>query len=160
MLEAASEGYAAIDCGATSSIGGVDAVEKLAGFARSELNRDTIVDVNTKIPFRFGNGSRQSTISSVKLPANLVGKDGSVNMNVIDAEAPAPHAGHGLPEEGEHRGRLRQRHGSFARLIFGNRTPPSTAERTSRAATDGPGTETPVGTAPTSDQLGPVRGTG
>ena len=89
VLEAASEGYAAIDCGATSSIGGVDAVEKLAECARSEPHRDTTVDVNTKIPLRFGNGSRQSTISSVSLPANLVGRDGSINMNVIDAEAPA-----------------------------------------------------------------------
>ena len=89
VRDAALDGYAALDCGATSSIGGLTAVQALADFGERSLGRTTAVDPRVQKTFRFGNGSSQTCLSKATLPLAIGKQTGTVDMNVLDAPAPA-----------------------------------------------------------------------
>ena len=89
VLDAATEGFAALDCGATSSIGGLTAIQSLSDISSAELGCDTIVDASMQKTFRFGNGTSQTCLSRVELPMKIGNQVGSVSFNVLDAPAPA-----------------------------------------------------------------------
>jgi hypothetical protein len=89
ILDATAEGYVALDCGATSSIGGVEALTTLADLSAESVGGETIVDTSVQIPFRFGNGARQHTVSRVAIPTRIGKHEGLVHYNVLDAESPA-----------------------------------------------------------------------
>ena len=78
-----------MDCGATSSIGGLDAIQALADISGHELGIETKVDPGTQKTFRFGNGNKQTCLSKAELPMKIGTKVGSVSFNVLDAPAPA-----------------------------------------------------------------------
>merc|ERR1712086_1184561 len=64
LLDASKQGYAAVDCGATSSVGGLGCVENLSDLAARHYYKDTKVDTDRKVNYRFGNASTQKCVSS------------------------------------------------------------------------------------------------
>ena len=88
MKNAAEKGFATIDCGATSSVGGLEAVESLAEYGYKQFGFYGDVDTTERKVFRFGNGAKQQCLSRTQLPLNLDDKFGRVHVNVLDSDAP------------------------------------------------------------------------
>ena len=78
-------GKAIIDCGATSTLGSVDALESLMKLNQDRHGRDrVIVDPSQRPTFKFGNNGTRDCISSVDLGVDLGGKMGKLRVHVHD----------------------------------------------------------------------------
>ena len=79
------QGKGIIDCGATSTLGSVDAIESLMQLNRERHGRDRVtVDPRHRPTFKFGNNSTRDCISSVDLGVDLGGKVGKLKVHVYD----------------------------------------------------------------------------
>ena len=79
------QGKGIIDCGATSTLGSVDAIESLMKLNRQNHGRDrVVVDPNQRPTFKFGNNGTRDCISSVDLGVDLGGKVGKLKVHVHD----------------------------------------------------------------------------
>eukprot|EP00435_Cladocopium_sp_Y103_P054009 s378_g17.t1 len=79
------KGKAIIDCGATSTLGSVDAIENLMQLNVDRLGRDRVsVDPSNRPTFRFGNNGVRDCISSVDLGVDIGEKVGKLQVHVHD----------------------------------------------------------------------------
>ena len=79
------QGKAIIDCGATSTLGSVDALESLMRLNMERHGRDRVsVDPSNRPTFRFGNNGVRDCISSVDLGVDIGEKVGKLQVHVHD----------------------------------------------------------------------------
>ena len=75
-----------IDCGATSSLGSIEALEAVAEKNLRDLGDSKIlVDTQRKPVFRFGNGQRKTCLSTAKVGMMLGPRQGSLEVHVHDS---------------------------------------------------------------------------
>lgn len=80
------QGKGILDCGATSSLGSVEAVESLMRLnCEKGGNHQVEVDLQNRPTFRFGNGHRKTCLSTAKVAMKLGGKAGNMEVHVHDA---------------------------------------------------------------------------
>ena len=78
-------GKGIIDCGATSALGSVDAIESLMQLNLKKHGNDRVsVDPNQRPTFKFGNNGTRDCISSVDLGVDLGSKVGKMRVHVHD----------------------------------------------------------------------------
>ena len=75
-------GKAIVDCGATRSIGGIEALESLGRLLGPE---QISIDLENRPWFTFGNGSRQQVMSRATFQVRAGTRTGKVNIYVLDA---------------------------------------------------------------------------
>ena len=80
-----SSGKGIIDCGATSTLGSIAAVESIMANNLKRMGRDRVtVDPDTQPTFRFGNNGTTNCLSTVKLGVDMGEKSGSLEIHVHD----------------------------------------------------------------------------
>lgn len=80
-------GHAIIDGGATSSVGSVDALEKILELQRaSGFEGEVSVEPSSRPNFRFGNNGRKQCLSTTALSVPLNEQQGSMRIHVHDIE--------------------------------------------------------------------------
>lgn len=85
LSEKIAAGLAVIDCGATSTLGSVTAVEALMKKNIQACGKDRVqVDPDLRPTFRFGNNSTKSCISTVQLGVDMGSKSGQMQIHVHD----------------------------------------------------------------------------
>ena len=78
-------GKAIIDGGATSTVGSIDAMDRIAELNLSQgLSRMCEVNLEEKPSFRFGNNGRKTCLSTAQLPVPLGGAVGQMKVHVHD----------------------------------------------------------------------------
>ena len=86
MKDLLTQGKGIIDCGATSSLGSVEALEAIQQINLAKKGiPDMEVDVSNRPTFRFGNGQRKTCISTAKLRMGLGQKSGSMEVHVHES---------------------------------------------------------------------------
>lgn len=78
-----NSGMAIIDGGATSTVGSVDALEKIQEINR-EQGKDRPCSLEERPSFRFGNNGRKTCMSTAHLPVPLGGVMGNMRVHVHD----------------------------------------------------------------------------
>ena len=80
-----SSGKGIIDCGATSTLGSIAAVESIMVNNMKRMGKDRVtVDPDTQPTFRFGNNGTTNCLSTVKLGVDMGEKSGSLEIHVHD----------------------------------------------------------------------------
>ena len=80
-------GHAIIDGGATSSVGSVEALEKIIELQRqSGFSSEVEVEPSSRPNFRFGNNGRKQCLSTTTLSVPLNDQQGSMRIHVHDIE--------------------------------------------------------------------------
>ena len=86
MKDLLTQGKGIIDCGATSSLGSVEALEAIQQINLSKKGTTEMeVDTANRPTFRFGNGQRKTCISTAKLKMGLGQKSGSMEVHVHES---------------------------------------------------------------------------
>ena len=79
------EGKAVIDCGATSTLGSVEALEAIMKQNLEKCGRDRVsVDPEVRPTFKFGNNGTKSCLSTISLGVDLGQKSGQLQVHVHD----------------------------------------------------------------------------
>ena len=79
-------GKGVIDCGATESLGGVDALEALMLLLIKRGLMPPEVDVKDRPFFSFGDGERKQVLSRVRFLLKALMKDGSLDIYALEAQ--------------------------------------------------------------------------
>ena len=88
MAKQASEvGKAIVDCGATESLGGVRAIERLIEILKGKDEQVNVtVDLTDRPWYSFGNGAREQVLSRVTLPISVGGSSGKLNIHALEKD--------------------------------------------------------------------------
>ena len=80
-------GKAVVDCGATESIGGVTAIERLVELRKAaDRNARVTVDTSDRPWYGFGNGASEQVLSRVSVDVNLGGVSGEFQVHALDKD--------------------------------------------------------------------------
>ena len=83
--EALERGMGIVDCGATSSLASVDALEAIMKKNLANYGQDRVeVNPNVRPTFKFGNGQRKECLSTVELQVDLKDQMGKMQLHVHD----------------------------------------------------------------------------
>eukprot|EP00959_Pyramimonas_sp_CCMP1952_P384732 8063213-Pyramimonas_sp.AAC.1 len=88
VRETAYRGFGNLGIGATSSIIGIQAAEKLRDLIYDATGKNIKMDTSQKTTFIFGDGNSKTCTGKATFPLNIAGVDGDLEMNILDAESP------------------------------------------------------------------------
>ena len=88
VKQSSSKGFGILDIGATSSIMGIDAAEKLRDIIHDQTGKNIKMDVSQKATFIFGDGNINTCTGKATFPLKIAGVEGELEINILDADAP------------------------------------------------------------------------